>query len=312
MKRIAGAVLGLALLAPSAAAAQTESVLTFRAKHDGSLWLTASTSERFIDAYTELTRAGVNLTPSPITGTADYGWVMSSPLTTPLQAGDEARLHSDGEVLARGTFTQWPTVTGACVGATSFSVTGGTIAYAGSTLAPDELYGYPGFQPNWAAVDGTTVTPRRPIAAGDVVYAATVVSSPGQRIVIERSFRPEPCPPPAPTGPSDADVLRVVKASTAKSAAGLRRRTATTRLGFSLPEPGTVALRVSAGGKTLASGTLRGTVAGDHALTLKRTATGRKLLQRRTKLKLTLTASFTPARAGAGAQVAAVTVTRKP
>jgi hypothetical protein len=181
--------------------------------------------------------------------------------------------------------------------------------------------------------EGRLVTLSRPIGAGDVVYAATGGLDPsGTKVVTEGSvnvsaFVPcvplvdpvvDPPAPPAPPAPTpiaaltDGEVKFFVKTSAGKAAAALRKRTTPTNVTFAVPEGGTLTLRLSSRGRTLAHGTSKLPGAARAAVSLKRTVAGRRLLAQHGKpLRLTLTATFAPARAGAKAQRASVTVTRK-
>ena len=117
-------------------------------------------------------------------------------------------------------------------------------------------------------------------------------------------------PATAQAPPTDAEVLTAVQAATADSVKPLKRRVTPKRITFAMPEAGLVRVHLDARGKRQAIGASTSTSAETVSVLLTRTAHGRKILDRRGKLRLTLKVTFTPARAGGKPQRATVTVTR--
>jgi hypothetical protein len=334
-------VLASLLLAAPASAQDTPSI-TFRwaptAPPDGfeygSHWyVDASANVPFDGAYIELLHNGVDQTDRTVSVTNAEGGTVTEWIRGTLDAGDVARFYSSpGNLVATATFKQRPEIHSACLGSPNVAVVGvEPILYAGAAAE------YPFSALTHGQLGGSLfngqyreVVLNRPLEATDYIYvAAGEITPEGTKVVTEATgtasgYAPcptvntpvavppaRPLPAPTPTVPTDADVLRAVKASVAKSAAALRARTTPAKLTFVAPEAGKVAFRVTAGGKSLATGTGTSTAPAKTTVRLTRTAAGRKALARRGNLRLTLTATFTPARAGAKAQRASVTVARQ-
>jgi hypothetical protein len=323
-KTIGGFAAALVLGASAApvASAQYDNEIVFRSVHDGTSKVEATTREPLDNAVLVVVRQQAVIAKTlPVSGPIGAGVSVSLPDLLP---GDEASFYADEnlKLLARGTYAGDPQITNACVGATSFTVSspGVLIEYAGTSVLLNPPGGYGTSDAAFGPIGTTTVMLQRPIAATDVVYAASSYRTLGMKIRYERSVRPVVCPPPpvvppapapTPAPPSDAAVLSAVKAAAATTGAELRKHKQFAKLPFAFPEPGTVQLKLAAKGKTIAGGLRQRTSAGKANVTVKQTSAGRKVLKRFKTLKLTLTATFTPSRANAKAQRAVVKVTLK-
>src|SRR5262249_28390625 len=147
-----------------------------------------------------------------------------------------------------------------------------------------------------------TVSLDRPLAAGQVAYAATFLDSSPLSVYSWREVNVSSCPPapvlsPAPNPPAvtsgltDAQSLQGVKTALAKSGAQLRAiklkklaKLKSVALRFAFPEAGTARMQLSAkqGKKTkvLGAGSQSSGGAGTANVTLKLTSAGRALLKR--------------------------------
>ena len=144
------------------------------------------------------------------------------------------------------------------------------------------------------------VTVPRPLALGDYAYAATrdFVLPEGPELVTSRIIVVDRCPAKPAASPAAkpklgdaARKLRTVRRSTLARATRLK-------LPMTFSEPGTYRVRIMArGGRTVAEGSRTRAVAGKASVTL--TVKRRSALRRATRV--TLSATFTPARAGAKA-----------
>jgi hypothetical protein len=218
-----------------------------------------------------------------------------------LRAGDVARLYADDVLVFSVDYDGSPVIgPDACIGRSAFTVThSGEVADAGLlTISPD----YP-HDIGWAwgvelgqrsGTNPVSVRLARPLAAGDVAYARTHQYRQGFDVYLRRAVAVGACPP------TDAQVATATRTALTRAAKRLRTLRLTRAKRFKLPvtfsEPGTFRLRVvAAGGRTLATGTRTRAVAGSANVTLK--------VRRRPRTKrVTLHATFTPARTGAKAQ----------
>jgi hypothetical protein len=234
--------------------------------------------------------------------------------------GDVATVFVDGVATASATYDGTPAVLGkVCAGSTSWQATRNPGA---SVLA----VGIDSFNPNpyirglrvaWT-LDPFVFTTRRPLVAGQMVHFTTRLDTPGGGLISQAHAFVVACTPPA-VAPSDAQVLASVKlalATTGKQLRSLKLRKLARKkqvsLAFGYPEAGTTRLelttKVKKKTKVLGKGSRKRPKAGKANVTVKLTASARKLLKRSKHLKVTLKATFTPSRAGAKTQRASVTV----
>lgn len=312
----------IAALPASAAAQQT--TIKFRQAPEGT-FVDATATVPLDGAYIE--KAGSALT-APVT--SPTGGTLTA--STQLSPGDAVRLYSKpGTLLASATFERFPQVH-ECMSYTEVTAIGTPpVIYAGVTATRDQPLDGPGIAPTWGTLSAPMsmaifgnleqrlVTLPRAVAPGDRLYAASgqtvgdvrVISEVSQDARCTQTQPPaEPQPQPQPTVPTDAEVLGAVKAAAVQSARALRSRVTPKRITFAVPEAGLVRVHLDAKGKRQAIGAGTSTGAKQLRVLLTRTAHGRRTLDRRGRLRLTLKVTFTPARAGGEPQRATVTVTR--
>jgi hypothetical protein len=227
-----------------------------------------------------------------------------------LQPGDVARAYNpDGTPAGDVTYDGTPAISGACVGATSFTATRGASAlleyagaFTGSALEP--------LTATWDSGVNARVTLDGPLADGDIVFVSVgrddvepAYSSTRMEPVVACSGEPGATPTPTPqpgTRPPGQTHRKLSLTATRAALAKARLRSKLT-LPVALPEPGRIDLRLIVRGRTVAHGSR--TAGGTTKITLK--------LKKRLKhgMKVTLRATFTPSRAGAGPQRASARVT---
>ncbi len=267
-------------------------------------------------------------------GTVSAQWGPYGSVEVPqLVVGDVVRLIADGASVTSATYDGLPTIADACAGRSSF--TGARTANvnvfdAGIDRAGGSWYAQ-GTRGTWDSANPFTVTLPRALVLGDLAYVVTTTDPGPYSISSTRRVRvgtacppapPTPPAPPSPTAPTDAQVLAALTTGIRGTRSGLGKLTTATlakrkavALPFAFSEAGTVKLRLTAkkGKKTvtLGTGSRKATTAGKANVSVKLSKPGRKLLRTSRKLKVTLTGTFTPARAGAKAQKASVSATLK-
>jgi hypothetical protein len=282
------------------------------------------------DPHIEIVRGGTVIARS----TGFFGNFGSLEVAS-LNPGDTINLLRSGAVVGSTTFDGTPTINAdACAGRSSFTGTRNALARvteAGAfTLGRDPYFGGDDTRAIWSQDNPFTVTLDRPLGVGQVAFVGTRFTSGSVTVFSDRQVAvaacppPPPPPPPPPTSkvPTDAQVLAAVKAALSQTGAKLRKldtRTLAKRksiaLPFAFPEAGTAKLQLTT--KVKRKSTIVGTgskamgTAGTANVTVKLTKAGRLLLKRARSIKLTLKATFTPARAGAKPQSASTSVTLK-
>jgi hypothetical protein len=255
-----------------------------------------------------------------------------------LYAGDVVTVYDGATVVATATYDGLPTIgESACIGRSSFGAQRGKAAVV--TAAGAYNYEFGEVDSFFTSEETALVSVKRPLMAGDVAYAQTYANDGATAIHSLRRKQvklcgdagpstqivpppPGPVPPPAPPVelvPTGAEMAQMMRGSL--SAAGSSLRTRTTRrlakansvtLPFAFPEPGKVELQLVIGKLVVATAAKSSAVNGKAFLTLPVSAQGRKRFkQTKKKLKVTITAAFTPARTGAETSRASSTVTLK-
>ena len=266
-----------------------------------------------IDGDGESTRLEV-VRGGAVIATSDEGTVV----VDELKPGDVARAYNeDGTPAGSATYDGTPAIAGACIGSASFTATHGaaTLQYSGA-------FSSSAFEPLTGASDAAEparVTLTRPLVDGDMAFALAgrddvdpPVSSMRMEPAVACSADGTPAPgpggnPPPPDQPGVTPKTTTLRAALRTSGAALAKARLRRRITVAivLPERGRIVLRVRAKGRLLARG--RATADGAAKVTLKATAAGRTRLKH--GAKVTLTATFTPSRAGAKPQRASVKVT---
>jgi hypothetical protein len=288
----------------------------------------ASTDISGNDPHVEISRGGALLARSTGPG---FGGLFGAANVPSLLAGDVISLHRNGAAFASVTFDGLPTVNAdACAGRTAFTGArnaAASVDYAGFYTPGGGGYGSRG-SVHWNQGNPFTVTLPRPLIAGQVVYVATnLVAGAGadtMELDVERNTTvaacPSPPPPPVPPTvvPTDGQVFAAIKAALGKTAAKLRKldtaalaKRKRLTLPFRFAEAGTVRLQLKRKTTAVGTGTKTLKAPGSANVTVKLTKAGRSLLKRAKSIKLTLKATFTPARAGAKPQAASMSVTLK-
>ena len=244
-----------------------------------------------------------------------------------LQAGDTARVVDEGgTVRGSATYDGTPAILGdACIGSTSFRATRSAPGFefdAGAGVLSDDDYGM-GIDSTISDSSPAVVKLSRPLAAGDVVFVGSSKLAEELAVSTARSSRPRTARRPRHRSPGRiadepgrAEGRPTARAASVTAAASLlkrlglaacgRSRTLALPVAFSGPGPPPQAARAwqrSSAGHQERHG------AGDRRVTVTLTPAGRKLLKRATRLKLTLTGTFTPSRAGEVPERASVSVT---
>jgi hypothetical protein len=228
-------------------------------------------------------------------------------MTPGLAAGDVASVYVNGTRRFSATFDGTPTLDGACVGRSSFTFTRAGLGHEwrAGVLTPAD-YPRDGSVPFGAErTDGPltlAVALPRPLALGDYAYAATRArSQDGVTVLSSRIIVVDHCPAP----PAVKPVARPALGDAARKLRTLRRTANRLTLPMTFTEPGTIRLRLTTpGGRTVADGKRARTVAGRANVTLEVT---RRAALRRAK-RVTLHATFTPARSGVQARRASTTL----
>jgi hypothetical protein len=234
-----------------------------------------------------------------------------------LKPGDIARAYVDTTPAGSATYDGTPLIADACLGSATFTVTrspSAAIELAGGFGGRDgvdaPLVG------SWDAGTIAHVSLNRPFADGDVAMV-TVGDDSAEPPVFSTRLEPAVAcpgtagatrtPAPKPTALPNATLDATLHSTgTALAARKLAHHTRFS-VPFSFPEAGRIELRLSAHGRTIASGARTGSQTAK--VTLRLSAAGRRLLRRTPKLNATLRATFTPSRAGATPQRASATVT---
>jgi hypothetical protein len=224
-----------------------------------------------------------------------------------LQVGDEARYYVNGSLKVAYVYDGLPALSQACAGATTLTIGRGAFAKLVVRTGTKDVANW--IQGNASAGDPSTVTFARPVVAGDLIEMSVSGSAGAPNVSEFRSVSVVDCsaPPPPPAAPrppvapaTDEQVLAALKATLATAAKRLRRTS--TAMRFALPEPGTLTVRLKRGTVIVASGRRAGS--GKVAIALKVTHAGRRLLRRAHRTRVTVSATFAPARAGADVQSA--------
>ncbi len=235
-----------------------------------------------------------------------------------LEPGDTART-----AVGSASYDGNPALGDICVGSSTFTVTRPPEEFlfeAGATASLDETS--PPIEATTSDTSPATVTLARPLAAGDLAFVTALGPIEGGMVGLTQAVKARDCsqpkPPdraPAPGPPGTPGTEKAAPLSGTLAAARLKRlglarlgRTRTLALPFGFSQPGTVRLKLLARGKVI--GTAKKTAGvGEHRVTVALTAAGRRLLRRATRLKLTLSATLTPSRAGEAPQRASIGVT---
>jgi hypothetical protein len=231
-----------------------------------------------------------------------------------LLAGDEIKVYLRGKLSFTAQYDGSPKISDACAGRLWFTMTRGGLdqhwGAAATGLIDDNPPTHATGQARAERTDGPLTLPialEQPLELGGVAWAATAVISPtGVRVYSQTAVRVGECPaPPAPPAP----VARPDLAGAAGALGDLRRsalaRAKQIKLPMTFSEAGSYRVRILApGGRTLADGTLARSEAGEAEVTL--TVKRRAVLER--AKRVTLVASFTPAREGVKAQRASTSL----
>lgn len=211
----------------------------------------------------------------------DWGAGVSLPELLP---GDNARYFQGDTLIVSYVYDGLPAVSGVCAGATSFRVATGDLIV---TRIAAGLSGGGNANPVTASPqDPGLMQLSRPMAAGDYVEVGGDRIFGGVRVSVQTSLSVRECaPPPAPPTTGAETVPEVAAALTLRA----HRIRQGLRVNLKLPQPGTLRLRVSAGGRTLAS--LRRSGAGAERVTV-------KLTRRQRARALRVSATLTPTAAG--------------
>jgi hypothetical protein len=289
----------LCVLAPSAQAATS---IRFNSGGPGPASIVVSDNRTTRDGYVELVRGrevvARSLDRDGIGASSGY-------LTVPdLVAGDVARAYGAGAVVATATYTGGPRIgPDACAGSTSFSVAHGAVTpatWVGIYLPGGALV--PGQRLTWTDATAFTVTAEPALAAGQIVRVLTKRQE-GEVEVTERAGGViGPC-----AAPTDAQVRAATERAVAATGAKLGTldprqlaRRGTVKLPFRFSEPGSVSLEVrDRTGAVLGTGAKRLDRAGMADVPTRWSAAGRRLLRHGRFANVVLSATFTPARAGA-------------
>ena len=244
-----------------------------------------------------------------------------------LEVGDVARAYAGDTPAGSAIYDGTPVLSGVCLGSSVFTATrapAATFAFAGafSDNALDPVAG------TWDGNATARITLDRALADGDVAMVAVErddLDPPVFSMRMEPAVdctgtptKPKPTPTPTatptpgtnpePRSPGAKPTFAATVSATGTALAHLKlAHRAHLSLPFAFPEPGKVALRIVAHGRTIAVGSR--SAAGTANVTLKLSPAGRRLLQRTPHLKVTLKAVFTPSRAGAAPQRASTKVT---
>ena len=230
-----------------------------------------------------------------------------------LVIGDVANLYVGETLRFSATYDGTPAIEGACGGRSSFTFTRGRLGqrWRAGVLTPLDYPRDPwipiGFDERTDGPLTIPVTLPRPLALGDYAYAATrdFVLPVGPEVVSSRIIVVDRCP----ATPTASPVAKPRLGDAARKLRALRRGTLARATRLKLPmtfsEPGAYRVRIMArGGRTVAEGSRARTVAGKANVTL--TVKRRSALRRATRV--TLRATFTPARDGAKARHASTSL----
>jgi hypothetical protein len=300
VKRLAGVIALVCAAVPAAPASAATTTFRFHAGTERAR-VSVSDGRTAEHGYIELVRSRMVIARSAErNGLGAAGGHVKIPS---LVDGDIVRVYGNGAMLAAATYDGRPAIAGACGGRSAFTVTRSESA-----------------RTVWVGVD-----PQRRLLWDDArtfAVAATpalrfrqtvsVITSSGDdtiEVISRRDLRVARCrdvPPPARVPPTDAELRRATKRGVVAAGARLRRA----RLGRSvtLPfrclEPGSIRFELRSGRRVLGSGVT--TVAERGEAKVKVPLTGAARRARR----LTLIATFVPARAGAKSQSARVSISR--
>ena len=207
----------------------------------------------------------------------DWGAGMSLPELLP---GDNARYYQGDTLIVSYVYDGLPAVSEVCAGATSFRVATGDLIVtrigAGVPGGGNENAIAPSPQ------DPALMHVARPMAVGDYVEIGGYRMLGGVRVELGGSRSVGECPPPPAPPATDPKPAGALTLQAHRIRQGLR-------VNLRLPQPGTVRVRVSSGGRTLAS--IRRAGSGAERVTL-------KLTRRQRARGLTVSATLTPTAAG--------------
>ena len=178
-----------------------------------------------------------------------------------LQAGDVANFYSGNALTATATYDGLPSVEeDACAGSSKFTTRrtpGSAITGAGAWAPGAGNYVLDGVRAIWTQDNPSTVTLERPLALGEIAYAASSLTVGETEIRSSRGATVGACRVQAPvpaTAPTPAPSVTPAKASLATTSRRLRTltlnslaRRKSVALPFAFPERGTVRLRLVSG-----------------------------------------------------------------
>lgn len=319
-RRVAGAgacvsVVG-ALAAPSALASQGFVYISQRA--DGTAQVSAG-------GASGAARLDISRGSTVIASESGMGWLDLN--VASLVTGDIATLSAGGSQVGSFTYDGLPSINAdACAGHSSFTGTHGEGQLYGGAYTPRAGTYDSSNEGTVSGGSAYTVTLARPLAVGDVAWAGLSRDTGALGVSESREVNVGACPtPPQPpvapvtttAPPTDQQVRQAVSTAVGKASSVLRRldpadlaSSKSAALPFAFPEPGTVKIELTAPapkGKSasaaaakkpvlVAVGTKTLGAAGSVPVKLKVTGAGRKLLRKAKTVKLTLKATFTPAR----------------
>jgi hypothetical protein len=301
----------------------------------------ASDTAGGVDPHIELVRGGAVIARS--SGNPFFYATIS---VASVNAGDVVNAYRNNAQIASVTYDGLPTINpDACAGRTSFTGSRNAVSklVEAGAFTPTVASNGDDTRSIFSQGNPFTVTLDRPLKVGQVAYAATDVTtvSSGNTLSfgVERQVNVIACPPappspqpPAPlpakstttttSAPTDAQVLLAVKQALGATGAKLRTldlaalaKRKSVALPFTFAEAGTAKLRLTAKVKrkttVVGSASKTQSTAGAASIPLKLTPAGRALLKHARSIKLTLTCTFTPARAGAKPQSTSTSATLK-
>jgi hypothetical protein len=299
VKRLVPAIALVCVAVPAAPASAATTTFRFHAGTERARVSVSDgrTAER---GYIELVRSGMVIARSAErNGLGAAGGHVKIPS---LVAGDVVRVYANGALLTAATYDGRPAIGGACHGRSSFTVTR-------SESARTTWVGVRARRVLWADARTYAVAVSPALRAGLTASAITTWEDGTTAVISRRDLRVGNCrtmPPPARVPPTDAELRRAARRAVVAAGARLRRA----RLGRSvtLPfrclEPGSVQFELRAGRTVLGSGVTTVAERGEAKVKVKLTAAARRAR------RLTLIATFAPARADAGSQSARTTFRR--
>ena len=299
MKRLVPVIALVCAAVPAAPAAAATTTFRF---HAGIERARVSVSDgRAADrGYMELVRGGMVIARSAErNGIGAAGGHVKIPS---IVAGDVVRAYGNGARIATTTYDGRPAIGGACDGRSSFTVTR-------SESARTTWVGVDRRRLLWEDARTYAVAVSPALRAGLITSVITTSDDGTIEVISRRDTRVGSCrtmPPPARVPPTDAELRRATRRAVVAAGTKLRqaRLGRSVTLPFTCLEPGSIRYELRAGGAVLGSGVTTVAERGETKVKIPLSAAAQRAR------RLTLIATFAPARADARSQSARTSIRR--